>query len=107
VYPQRPRRIASYVIDRWTLRLLLIPQPVLTSLIVLGVRLRRIEPTYAPVLIVAALPLAAAIIALAGLRDTRYSPRRNWAVLAISLVELCWAVMALAIIGFAIALHSG
>lgn len=89
------------------LGLLLIPQPVLSLAFVAGIRADRVEPSFVPVVILAAFPLAATIAAAVRLRKRKAPPRHNWLVLALGLLELCWAVTTLAIVGFAIALRSG
>ena len=63
-----------------------------------GIHARVIQPTLAPLVIIAALPFAAALVAWRGLRTRYCSRRRNWAVLGISVVELVSAGLALATI---------
>lgn len=101
----RDRRSAPFVVDRHTVRLLLLPEPPLALAYLVGVHTRIIEPGFAPLLIIAALPLAAAAIAVAGLRTAHHSRRRNWAVLSISLVELLSAGLSLAAVAFALTPH--
>jgi hypothetical protein len=89
----RARRTAPFVVDRNTVRLLLLPQPLLSTLYLLGVHARMLEAGYLPLLIMAVFPVATTIIAIAGLRTSSYSRRRNWAVLEISIVELISAAL--------------
>lgn len=89
----RARRTSPFVVDRNTVRLLLLPQPLLSTLYLLGVRARLIEPSYLPLLLMAVFPLSTAMIAVAGLREATCSRRRNGAVLEISIVELISAAL--------------
>lgn len=81
------RRASPFVIDRNTVRFLLLPQPLLSTLDLLLVRPLNIEISWYTLSILGIFPLVAAIIAVAGLRSG-YSRRRNWAILEISVVEL-------------------
>jgi hypothetical protein len=84
------------VVDRNTVRMLLLPQPLLSTLYLLAVHAKLIDPSYAPILMMAAFPLTTAMIAIAGLRTGDCSRRRNWAVLEISVVEIISALLLLA-----------
>jgi hypothetical protein len=92
----RARRTAPFVVDRNTVRFLLLPQPLLSTLYLLAVHARMLEASYLPLLIMGVFPIATAFIAAAGLRTDRYSRRRNWAVLEISVVELISAALVFA-----------
>ena len=95
----RARRTAPFVVDRNTVRLLLLPQPLLSTLYLLGVHARILEASPLTLLIMAVFPIATTIIAIAGLRTANYSRRRNWAVLEISIVELISAGLLFAAVG--------
>jgi hypothetical protein len=85
---------------------LVLPYPPLSLLYLLAVRWERVEPSFTPLVLLAALPLAAVVLGIRGLLGGR---ERGWhaALLAVAVVELLWAVMASAMIGFAIAARSG
>jgi hypothetical protein len=72
------------------------------------VRAEHLRPSFAPIIGLAALPLASALVGVAGLRRGRPAPR-GWhaALLAAAVLELAWAVVAAAVIGWAIAWQSG
>ena len=89
----------------WQLGLLL-PQPPLAGLYLLGVRTGRVEPRFAPMIVLAALPLASLVVGGLGLR--RAEPGRwRWHVVLIVLgvVEGLWAFVSTAAIGLAIGLR--
>jgi hypothetical protein len=94
-------------LEQRTLRLLLIPQPLLSLAYVGSIRAQMVEPSFAPVLLFAAFPLTAVVGTIARFRTRPVPGQRHWGVLAIGLLELAWAVMTLAIVGFAIAWRSG
>lgn len=94
----RGRRASPFVVDRHTMRLLLLPQPLLSTLYLLAVRVHLIEASYVPLLLMVVFPLSTVVIALAGLRAENYSRRRNWAVLEISIVEIISATLLLAVV---------
>ena len=86
---------------------LLVPQPPLAGLYLLGVRTGRVEPWFAPMIVLAALPLASLVVGGLGLR--RGDGRWRWhvALIAIGVVEGLWAFISTAAIGLAIGLRSG
>jgi hypothetical protein len=87
---------------------LLLPQPPLSILYLLLIRAERVPPRFAPVVVLAVLPLASLVVGIR--RWVRSHPprgRRELALLAVSLLELAWAVLSAAVVGFAIALQSG
>lgn len=87
---------------------LLVPLPFLSVAYLLAIRAERLTPTFVPLLVLAALPVAAAVVGARGLRIASPAARRwHWALLAIAGVELLWAVLAQAMVGFAIAWRSG
>ena len=94
----RARRAAPYVVDRNTVRFLLLPQPLLSTLDLLLVRNHHTAISVYTLAILAMFPLVTATIAIAGLR-AGYSRSRNWAVLEISVVELISAGLLLAAVG--------
>lgn len=94
----RARRAAPYVVDRSTVRFLLLPQPLLSTLDLIVVHLRQTEISQYSLALLGVFPLATAIIAIAGLR-AGYSRPRNWAVLEISVVELISTGLLLAAVG--------
>jgi hypothetical protein len=65
-----------------------------------------LNASFLPPLIGAALPLASGVLCAAGLAR-RVEKRRNALLLLVALLELLWAVIVLAIVGFAIAGRSG
>jgi hypothetical protein len=90
-----------------TLRLLLIPQPLLALAYLAGIRTDVVAPSFVPVILFAAFPLVAVIAAVVSLRNRNAARRSNWSVLALGVMELVFAVMTCAIVGFAIGLRSG
>ena len=90
-----------------TLRLLLIPQPPLALAYLAGIRTEVVAPSFVPVILFAAFPLVAVIGAVVKLWNRNAARRHNWGVLAIGVMELVFAVMTCAIVGFAIGLRSG
>jgi drug/metabolite transporter (DMT)-like permease len=91
----------------WLL-LLLLPQPPLSLAYLMAIRARQIEPSFLPPLVLALAPLAAAIGSAATLLRERNAPRtRLWILLVAGVAELLWAVLTLAMVGFAIAWRSG
>jgi hypothetical protein len=75
---------------RWQTVLLLL-QPPLTLAYLLAVRRGWVEPSYAPIAVLALCPLAVLLLG-----------RSRWAVMA-AVLELGWAMLAAMSIGFAIA----
>lgn len=88
------RRASPFVIDRTTVRFLLLPQPLLSTLHLLLVRPLNFQDGWFALSILGIFPLATAMIAIAGLR-AGYSRRRNWAIFEISVVELISTVLLL------------
>jgi hypothetical protein len=78
---------------------LLAPQPLLSLAYLVALRAERLPPSFAPILVLSALPLAAVVLGVA----------RRWpaALIVVAVVELAWAVLAEAMVGFAIAWQSG
>jgi hypothetical protein len=70
------------------------------------VRAEWVVPRFAPLVVLAVLPVASAALGIHGLRTG--GPRgRHALLLGIAALELVWAVLASAMIGFAIAGRSG
>jgi len=90
---------------RWQLSLLL-PFPPLSVSYLLAVRAERVSPGVAPVAVLSVLPLAAAVVGLVALRRRSHRPR-DVVLLVAALAEILWALCALAMVGFAVARHSG
>lgn len=97
----RSRRTAPFIVDRHTVRLLLVPQPLLSALYLLAVHARIIDADPWPLLLMAFPPLASMALAIAGLRSDSCSRRRNWAVLEIGAVELISAGLLFVAFGLA------
>ena len=87
---------------------LLLPFPVLSLGYLFAVRAGTLEPRYAPLIVLAALPAAALVTGVLGLRAAA-AGEGGWqiGVVVLAVVELVWAVLALAMVGFAIAWRSG
>lgn len=90
--------------DLWP-GVLLFLHPPLSAAYLLALRLDWVEPAFGPPLLAAAAPLGAAALAAAGV--ARRGGRRALLLLALSALELAWAIAVLAIVGFAIAWRSG
>ena len=103
----RTRRLSPFVVDRTTVRLLLLPQPLLSTLYLLAARVRLIETSCVPLLIMGIFPLTTAAIALAGLRTENHSRRRNWAVLEISIVEIISSALFLTTVALGLSTLAG
>jgi hypothetical protein len=84
----------------WQL-LLLLPGPPLTLLYLQLVRAEQVQPRFTPVIMLGLLPVAS--IAVAGIA---VRPQRAW-LLLLALAEILAAVLAAALVGFAIAAQSG
>ena len=87
---------------------LLVPQPPLAGLYLLGVRTGRVAPWFTPMIVLAALPLASLVVGGLGLR--RAEPVRwRWhvALTVVGIAEGLWAFVSTAAIGLAIGLRSG
>ncbi len=84
----------------WQL-LLLLPQPPLTLLYLLAIRSQRVRPSFTPVILLGLLPVAALVVAVVAVR-----PRQPMALL-LAVLEIALAVLAAAMVGFAIAWRSG
>jgi hypothetical protein len=69
----------------------------------LALRAGAVAPSFVPLLVLAAFPVAAALVSA---RDRAVSGSRR-TVLAVAVVELLWTVLGQAIVGFAIASRSG
>jgi hypothetical protein len=86
----------------------LLPQPPLSLLHLLLIRAERVPPSFAPVVLLGVLPLASLAIGLR--RRARSRAARGAgevALLCAALLELAWAVLSAAMVGFAIAWRSG
>jgi hypothetical protein len=81
--------------------------PPLSLLYLLAIRTGRLEPAIAPVIALALLPLASAVIGALALRAPSRARGRHVGVLLLAVVELAWAALAAAMVGFAIAWRSG
>ncbi len=91
---------------RWQVRLLL-PFPPLSLLYLLAVRAERVAPRFEPMVVVAVLPLAAAVLGVVALRRRTRGMQRQVIMLAAALAEILWALCTLAMVGFAVARRSG
>jgi hypothetical protein len=87
---------------------LLVPQPPLAGLYLLGIRAGRVEPRFAAVLLLAALPLTSLVVGGLALRRAG-STRWRWhaALIVVGVVEGLWAFLSTAAVGIAIGLRSG
>jgi len=87
---------------------LLLPFPVLSVGYLFAIRTGTLEPRCAPLIVLAALPAAALVGGVLGLRAAP-AGAGGWqvGVIAVAALELLWAVLALAMVGFAIAWRSG
>jgi hypothetical protein len=93
--------------SRWP-AILLLPAPPLSLAYLLAVRAERLSPAFAPVVALAAFPLAAAALGMLALRASPAGERGGpLAVVGVALAELLWAVLAAAMVGFARAWRSG
>ena len=72
-------------------------------LYLVAVRAGRVPARFAPLVILTALPVAAVALGVRGTGSRRTSP----ALLALAALELVWAALALAVVGFAQAWRSG
>ena len=99
-----PARVSSLV--RWQIGLLL-PFPPLSLLYLLAVRAERLAPGFGVLLGLMLLPLASLVVGVFAVRGRRAGLRTQVVLLAIAVAELVWAVLALAMAGFAVAWHSG
>jgi hypothetical protein len=84
---------------------LLVPFPPLSLLYLLAIRAERVTPKFAPIVVFAVLPLAAAVVGVVAVR--RRSGALEVALLAAALAEMLWALCVLAMVGFAVAGRSG
>jgi hypothetical protein len=87
---------------------LLLPHPVLTLLYLLAVRAERVEPSFAPVTVLATLPVLSAMVSISHLRGASAagSRGRQMALLALAALEVAFSALAAAVVGFAIGLRS-
>ena len=90
----------------WQVLLLLLPQPLLTLAYLRAVRADLLPPSFAPVVALGLLPLAALVLTATGWPA---AASRGWrlVLIAVGALELAWAMLAAAIVGFAIGWHSG
>ena len=87
---------------------LLLPQPPLSLLYLLALRTERLRPSFVPLALLAAAPLASAVVGAAALRSPAAGSRGWHAALLVGAgVELAWTLLAEAMVGFAIAWRSG
>src|SRR5262245_14234525 len=92
---------------RWQI-VLLLACPVLSVGYLLAIRAGKLEPRYGPVIVLATLPAAVLVGSLVGLRTAPPGEGASHAgMLALAVLELAWTVIALAMVGFAIAWRSG
>jgi hypothetical protein len=99
--PPKPRS----PLRRWAL---LVPHPPLSLLYLFAVRHGRVHPRFAPLVVLAAFPVAALAGAVRRLAAGPRSERSSAiAILCAAVIEVGWAVLALAIVGIAIGLRSG
>ena len=87
---------------------LLLPHPVLTLLYLLAVRAERVQPSFAPVVVLVVLPVVSALVGIAHLRQTTPAGSRGgqMVLLALAALEAAFTVLAAAVVGFAIGLKS-
>ena len=88
---------------------LLLPAPVLSVVYLLAVRAATVPPHFAPLVALGALPAVAAVSNALALWRTSPPRHGGWraGMLAVAVAELAWILVALAMIGFAIAWRSG
>jgi hypothetical protein len=92
---------------RWQLALAL-AQPPLSVLYLLLVHRGRLAPSFAPLGLLALLPLASAAVGLTAWRSAPPATRsRHGWLVALAVLELAWTGLAQSMIGFAIAWRSG
>ena len=89
--------------------LLLVPEPVLSLVYLVAIRAERLSPRFAPIVLLAAFPVASAVVGARCLRTAGPGAPRRWgiALLAVAGLELVWALVATMMVGFAIAWRSG
>jgi hypothetical protein len=90
-----------------TTSLLLIPQPPLSLLYLWAVRERLVSPAFTPLMLLAVLPLLALVACVFQSQHEDSGRARRVTILAIAVAELSWAVLSLAIVGFAKAWRIG
>jgi hypothetical protein len=73
---------------------------------VLAIRADRLSPRFGPIVVLAALPLAALVLGLIAVRR-RVRRRPHVMLLTAAFAELLWALCTLAVLGFAVVRHSG
>jgi hypothetical protein len=89
--------------------LLLVPEPVLSLAYLVAIRAERLHPSFVPIIVLAAFPLASAVVGARRLRASGAGVTRRLGIvlLAVAALELVWAVVAAMMVGFAIAWRSG
>jgi len=88
--------------------ILLLPHPILTLLYLLAVRAERVQPGFAPVVVLVVLPFISTLVGVTQLRRIESSGSRGGQIvlLAIAALEVSFTVLAAAVVGFAIGLQS-
>ena len=89
--------------------LLLVPEPVLSLAYLVAVRAECLRPSFVPIVVLAAFPLASAVVGARHLRaaGAGVTRRSGIVLLVVAALELVWAVVAAMMVGFAIAWRSG
>jgi hypothetical protein len=87
---------------------LLLPHPILTLLYLLAVRAERVQPSFAPVVVLVILPILSTMVGVAHLRRASSTGSRGgqMVLLALAALEASFTVLAAAVVGFAIGLQS-
>jgi hypothetical protein len=96
-----PRRSVSQLV-------LLVSHPLLTVLYLVALRAGHVDPSFAPVVAIGALPLVSAAIGAVNLGAMPAPRPRSGQILllAVALLEVSLTVLAAAVVGFAIGLRS-
>lgn len=89
--------------------LLLVPEPLLSLAYLGAIRAERLQPSFMPIVVLAAFPLASAVVGARRLQATSAGTTRRSGIvlLGVAALELVWAVVAAMMVGFAIAWRSG
>jgi hypothetical protein len=85
---------------------LALPYPALSLAYLFAVRSEWVAASFVPLVVMAALPVASIVV---GWRGLRTGGPRAWhgALIAVAALDLVWAVVASAMVGFSIAWRSG
>ncbi|GIW42617.1 MAG: hypothetical protein KatS3mg076_3194 [Candidatus Binatia bacterium] len=87
---------------------LLSVHPVISVGYLLSIRRELLPPSFVPALLLAVLPVLSILLGTSRYRTLDLEGRRTqWILFVLAAAELLWAVVALAMVGFAVALRSG